>query len=118
MCVHFTLLAKQFNVKDERGAAGNVRRRSSAAVGVRRGDDKRGTFADLHGGNTFIPTTDDFLATHMELEGVIAIAGRIKLCSVHQRARVVHLHVALLDWLTSTFSSDDLDIALQIVPSQ
>lgn len=61
-------------------------------------DGKLGALAANHGGHAFVPALDDAAHANLEGKGLAAIATRVKLCAVRQRARVVHLDIVALLW--------------------
>lgn len=98
LCGDIHLLeTEEFHVEDERRAAGYGAGRSILTVRPIATDVQVGPLAHLHRRYTLIPTFNDTTRT-LELEWLVAVARRIELLAVDERASVMNFYIRALGW--------------------
>src|SRR5712691_4977893 len=77
-----TLYVEQFDFKDQRGVRWYHAARAAGTIAELRRDDEGALTADLHRGDTFIPTGDDPLSADGKLERLAAVERTVKLLAL------------------------------------
>lgn len=83
---------QQLHLEDERGTGRDHGRVAALAVGVLVGQRELGDLALAHLGDALIPAADHLAGAQLELERATAVAARVELGAVGERAHVVHGH--------------------------